>query len=114
MLEAGNITYNQVRFDSVDPATWGRLDEESSGEEDVSAAEDIEAPEFTKKDKAIQPAPKDKDDMTRALGDIGLYVFYVKSVGVPLCLGFLALAGIFILGGKVPRELFPSLKKALC
>lgn len=108
VLDSGSTTYNQVKFDSVDPSTWGILEEDSSSEE-VSAAEDGETQDQPKKDKLIQPTPaKDGLDMSRATGDTSLYVFYIRSVGVPLCLGFLGLAAIFIFGGKVTRKFFAS------
>lgn len=105
MLDSGNTTYNQVRFDSVDPSTWGVLDEDSSSDEEILAIEDDGVQDQLKKKQPIQTTPaKDTLDMSRATGDMSLYVFYIKSMGVLLCLGFLGLAAIFIFGGKVPRE----------
>jgi hypothetical protein len=99
------IKYNQVKFDSINKemrSAIGRNVKKAcmDTQSDADSEDELDGLSFQ---KASAGSSKDSD-LTRQAGDLGLYMFYVGSIGPVFALTLIVLAISFAVFKKMPRE----------
>jgi ATP-binding cassette, subfamily C (CFTR/MRP), member 1 len=79
VIDAGRITKNQVRFDSIDPLELG-LHKDRPSESDSDRDEDTPVKPRKKVLRTMEPIVTE-EELARQTGDTDCYVIYLRSWG---------------------------------
>ena len=104
MLEDGSLKGQPFKPQAVDQSTLKTLKSDLPEKSDTTGTSENTVQDVVKKPKVAQAEQKAvKPDSERQTGDFRLYKFYLKSVGAPLCIGFLILAVLGVATYKLPQ-----------
>ncbi|KAH8201484.1 hypothetical protein TruAng_004332 [Truncatella angustata] len=104
VLELGMIKYNQVKFDSINNELKNAI-RRNVMKTRIDIRPNVNSEDELSKlpcHKASSGSPKDPD-LTRQAGDLGLYMFYVGSIGPVFALILIVLAVSFSVFKKMPQ-----------
>lgn len=111
ILDKGTASYHQAPFGNLSFGDYlhkGFVPEEQDGGVSTSVEQEHKTQENRAQGKSLDQ--RASADLLRKTGDLGLYKFYLNSVGPLLFIIWLALAGGYIFSGKAPR----TSQRSLC